>query len=70
MELTSMKRTTSGEVTLPREASASLLQLRSRPQAQNQSGLAVNHQCLLEPPGEPQRFPLILSVRLTLLGDS
>lgn len=63
-----MKRATSEERALLREAFDHLLELRTRPQARKLLGQAVIYLRLLERQGEADGLPLVISVQLTRLG--
>ena len=65
--LASMKRGTSEERALLRQAFDLLLELRTRPQARKLLGQAVIYLRLLERQGEPQDLPLVISVQVTRL---
>ena len=62
-----MKRGTSEERALLRQAFDLLLELRTRPQARKLLGQAVSYLRLLERQGEPGDLPLVISVQVTRL---
>jgi hypothetical protein len=62
-----MKRGTSAERALLRQAFDLLLELRSRPQARKLLGQAVTYLRMLERQGEPGGLPLVISVRVMRL---
>ncbi|HXX23008.1 MAG TPA: hypothetical protein VEO19_07655 [Terriglobia bacterium] len=64
-----MKRGTSEERALLREAFDLLLELRTRPQARKLLGEAVIYLRLLERLGEPGGLPLVLSIQVTRLRN-
>jgi len=64
-----MKRGTSKERALLREAFDLLLELRRRPQARKLLGQAVIYLRLLEHQGEPAELPLVLSIQVTRLRN-
>lgn len=64
-----MKRGTSGERALLREAFDLLLELRRRPQARKLLDQAVTYLRLLEHQEEPVELPVVLSIQLTRLKN-
>jgi len=62
-----MKRGTSEERALLRQAFDLLLEVRTRPQARKLLGQAVSYLRLLERQGEPGDLPLVISVQVTRL---
>jgi len=64
-----MKRGTSEERALLRQAFDLLLELRTRPQARKLLDQAVIYLRLLEHQGEPGELPVVLSIQLTRLRN-